>query len=353
MELIKKYNEWVKTLFPYNDKKIFIWLFPGGLGDKISCFPAFRHLKKTYPDRKIVLYTEPLSIDIWKSCCYIDYIIPEDCVAPDGLFIRKNIDLANKACWSFFEHHQKHICKSNVEYICNTSYTNDIPLEYEMSYWQEDIDSIYKIQEGIDQKCKGKKVIGIAPAYTMYSRMWSKESWTKLTELLKEAGYYVVSLGGNNDLDISNIDLDLRNKIPIRMVPKVLDFFDNVITLNSGMLHLASVNQNVPITYLNVGQFPAELIVPYRKGKLFHKVKVIEHNCPMKKECFQGHITETAIRPMMYDFLDNYKKETGEDYPEKRIELMKKYVCWHYCAKIIAKYSCSRLITPEMVMEKL
>lgn len=355
--LTKKFNTWVKTLFPYDEKKVFIWLSPAGLGDKISCLPAFRHLKRMYPDRKIVLFTESLSSDIWKSCRYIDYIIPEDCIkGPDALYIRNSKegpDLAIKAWWSFFEHHQKHICKSNVEYICNTTYTEDIPLEYEMSIFEEDEIPINRLKEEIFSYAKHKKIVGIAPAYTMFSRMWSIESWHRLTQLLIEAGYFVVSLGGNNDLDINNINLDLRNKVPIRWVPKILDIFDNVITLNSGMLHLASVNQDVPITYLNVGQFPSELIVPYRRGTLFHKVKVIEHDCPLKRECFEGHITETKIRPMMFDFLNTYKKENGEEFPNEKIELMKKYVCWHYCAKLVDKYSCSRLITPEMVMNSL
>lgn len=368
--LTKKYNSWINTLFPHDEHKVFIWLGPGGLGDKISCLPAFRHLKRMYPDKKVVLFTESLSADVWKACRYIDYIIPEDCVkGPDALYIR-NIkdgpDLAIKAWWSFFEHHQKHICKSNIEHVCNTTYTEDIPLEYEMSIFDYDEFPISKLKEEILDKAKYKQIVGISPAYTMYSRMWSVESWQKLTQLLIKAGYFVVVFGGNNDLDIQWIYdkdvrtsligyncLDLRDKIPIRWLPRVLDIFDNIITLNSGMLHLASVNQDVPITYLNVGQFPSELIVPYRRGTLFHKVKVIEHDCPLKRECFEGHITETRIRPMMFDFLNTYKKENGEEFPNEKIELMKKYVCWHYCAKLVDKYSCSRLITPEMVVKSL
>lgn len=354
MDVFNEYNKWLKTIIMFDDEKLFVWLGPAGLGDKISCLPAFRHLKKMFPNKKIVLYTEPLSIDIWKYCKYIDYIIPEDCIkGPDALYMRKDKDLSYRAWWSFYDHHQKHICKSNVEYICQTDYTDDIPLEYELSLLDTDEDTILKISEMITDKAKYKKIIGISPAYTMYSRMWSKESWTKLTDLLKEAGFFVVSLGGNNDIDIDNVDMDLRNKIPVRMVPKVLDKFDNIVTLNSGMLHLASINQNVPITYVNVGQFPSELIVPYRNGKLFHNVKVIEHNCQLKKECFEGHITEKLIRPMMLDFLNNYKNETGTDFPKDRIELMKKYICWTYCAKIANKYECSKLITPEAVMEKI
>lgn len=136
----------------------------------------------------------------------------------------------------------------------------------------------------------------------MYSRMWSKEYWIKLTKLLQENGYFVVSLGGNNDLKITNVDLDKRNLYEVRNLPRILDIFDNVITLNSGMLHIASINQDVKITYMNVGQFPAELIVPYRRGRLFHNVDVIEQGCISKNECFMGHITETSIRPQMLRF---------------------------------------------------
>lgn len=369
--LTKKYNEWIKTLFPHDEHKVFIWLGPAGLGDKISCLPAFRHLKRMHPDKKIVLYTESLSMEVWKSCRYIDYIIPEDCIkGPDALYVRNHKtgpDISIKAWWSFFEHHQKHICKSNVEYICDTKYTEDIPLEYEMSIFEDDEFNICRFKEELFDKAKNKKIVGISPAYTMYSRMWSIESWQKLTQLLIDSGYFVVALGGNNDLDINWIYdksgsrvgmigynfLDMRNKYPIRIIPKILDIFDNVITLNSGMLHLASVNQNVPITYLNVGQFPAELIVPYRNGELFHKVSVLEHDCPLKKDCFEGHITENKIRPMMFDFLNTYKKENGEEFPQDKIELMKKYICWHYCAKLVNKYSCSELITPERVIKSL
>ena len=351
MNLVEKYNTWTKNLVPFKDSRVFIWLGPAGLGDKITCLPAFRHLKKMYPDKKVVLYVEPLMTDLWKYCKYIDFVIPEFYIkSPDALGITTT-DLAIRAWWSFYEHHQQHICKSGIIYICNTDYTDDIPLEYEISILAEDLPKIEEYKNEILDAAKGKKIVAIAPAYTMYSRMWSVESWTKLTQMLQDDGCFVVSLGGNNDLKVPNVDMEKCGLIPIRMVPHVLNIFDCLFTLNSGMLHLGSVNQDVRIIYISVGQFPPELIAPYRKGKLFHNMDVIDHSCAIKADCFKSHIEETKIRPAMNTFLATYQKETGTKFPDENIELMKKYVCWHYCAKVMDKYSCSKLITPEKVYQ--
>ena len=351
--LLEKYNTWVDTLTVFDEERIFIWLGPAGIGDKISCLPAFKHLKKINPNKKIVLYVEPLNIDLWKCCRYIDAVIPEGYVKGDGALNIRPIDIGRKAFWSFFEHHQKHISKSNIEQICDVEYTDDIPLEYEISTYDYDLPKIDEYKSELIEKSKGKKIVAISPAYTMYSRMWSIKSWKRLTDLLQKNGYFVVALGGQNDLEIKNVDLDMCGEYPFRIIPKLLDLFHSVVTLNSGMLHLASVNQDVKIVYVSVGQFPPELIAPYRRGKLFHNMEVIDHNCNLKQTCFEGHISEKLLRPTMYNFLDHYKHETGADYPEDKIELMKKYCCWHYCAKVLNKYSCSDLITPEEVMERI
>lgn len=351
MNLIEKYETWVKTLVPFKDNRIFIWLGPAGLGDKISCLPAFRHLKTMYPDRKIILYIEALISDIWKYCKYIDFVIPEHYIkSPNALGITTS-DKATMAWWSFYEHHQQHICKSAIKYICETNYTDDIPLEYEINILAEDLPKIERYKNDILYASKGKKIVAIAPAYTMFSRMWSLESWIKLVQMLKDSGNFVISLGGINDLKVPNVDLEKCGLYPVRMVPEILNICDCLFTLNSGMLHLGSVNQDVRIVYMSVGQFPPELIAPYRRGKLFHNMDVVNHSCPLKGECFKGHIEETKIRPMMNNFLNIYQRESGKTFPEENIELMKKYICWHYCAKIMDKYSCSKLITPEKVYE--
>ena len=350
MKLKEKYINWVKTLTPYDEKKVYVWLAQAGLGDKLSNLPAFRHLKTMYPDRKIVLYTESLVFDLWKSVRYIDVAIPEGYVRGEGALNITSEDVGIRAFWSFYEHHQKHIVASSVEYICNTEYSEDIPLEYELDIFDYDIPEIAKHQEKLVDLAKGKPIAAIAPAYTMYSRMWSSESWTKLTNLLKAEGYYVVAFGGNNDLDPKNVDLNMCGKYTIRHVPHILNVVESVICLNSGMLHLASVNQDVPIVYMSVGQFPPELICPYRHGKIFHKTLVIDHDCQLKTQCFQQHINEQAINSQGRAFLERWKQEEGKDFQDDG--LLQKHICWYYCNKILDKYKCSELISPQKVMKQ-
>jgi hypothetical protein len=353
MNLKEKYTNWVKTLTPYNDEKVYVWLAPAGLGDKLSNLPAFRHLKKMYPDKKIVLYTEPLCLDLWQSCKYIDVVIPEGYIRGESALNITDNDIGIKAFWSFLDHHQKHICASSVEYICNVDYTDDIPLEYELDIWERDLEKIQESKNELLELANGKPIVAIAPAYTMYSRMWSRENWSKLVNLLHNQGYFVVALGGNNDLKVENIDLNKCAKYPIRHVPRILDIFDCLFTLNSGLLHLGSVNQKVPIVYISVGQFPWNIIAPYRNGKLGggpDKMLVIDHDCAVKDECFKNHIEETGINKQAQAFIDTWKRENNEDFVNDG--LLQKYICWNYCHLVLGKYRCSKLITPQRVIKE-
>lgn len=349
MSLKGKFDRWIKTLSPYDKSKVYVWLAPAGLGDKITHLPAFRHLKKMYPERQVVLYTEPLVSELWKSCRYIDTIIPEDCIRGEGaLYINPERDMGIRAWWSFYEHHQKHIVKSSVEHICNIDYSDDIPLDFELDVFGYDLPEIEKSKNKLTELARGKKIAVIAPAYTMFSRMWSVAYWETLTKYLKHRDYFVLALGGNNDLKIKNVDLDMCGKYPIRHVPHLLDIVDVVFTLNSGMLHLSSVNQKVPIVYISVGQFPPDLIAPYRNGKLADGMLIIEHDCPLKAECFDEHITEKGINEQAQSFLN----QLNAPLANKDMPLLQKFICWHYCKKVVEKYKCAEMIEPETVLSK-
>jgi ADP-heptose:LPS heptosyltransferase len=293
-----------------------------------------------------------LVVFIERPPCSNCYIIFSYIKGEPSLNIGKD-DIAIRAWWSFYEHHQKHISKSSVEYICNTDYTDDIPLEYELDIFDYDVPKIVKAKEELIELSNGKPIVGIAPAYTMFSRMWSVEQWEKLTDLLHDEGYFVVALGGNNDLKPKNVDLYKCGKYPIRQIPHILGIFESLFTLNSGMLHLASVNQDLPIVYISVGQFPPELIAPYRHGRVGggkERMLFIRHNCPAYKECFQEHIEEIGINRQANVFIDKWKRETGEDFKDEG--LLQKYICWHYCKLVMNKYKCSKIITPQRVMER-
>ncbi len=349
--LKSKYESWVGTLNKYKRDHVFVWLAPGGLGDKLTFLPAFRHLKTMYPDKRIILFTEYNNFELWKGCRYIDHFIPEDCIkGPDALGITTE-DVAIKAWWSFFDHHQKHVVKSSVEYICNTTFEDGIPLEYELDIFEYEREEIKKYQTELTDLAKGKKIAVIAPAFTMYSRMWPIDQWTKLVELLKKKNYFVVSAGSKTDHKINNVDLDVRSKYPIRQIPHILNVVDVVFTVSSGMLHLAAVNQDVPIVYISVGQFPPELLTPYRRGSMSHNMLVVNHDCELKKQCFDQHIREVGINKEIEKFLNTWKNETNTEFDQSD-GLLQKYACWFYCSKVLKKYSCGRNLKPKKVFDE-
>ena len=317
-KITTKYNNWVENVLIANQPKgnIFIYLPECGLGDKITCFPAFRYLKKLNPDKKIILVTEEFASDIWRLNKYIDFIIPQEYLAsgPESIFLRDKLDTGKICNWSFFEHHQKHVVKSCVEKI-----TGEIPnektidLTYEFNLSAADVALAEASAAELLKKAGSKKLIAIAPANTMLSRMWPGGYWFKLVELLQKENYYVVSLGGNNDLDIKNVDLDKRNKYPIRLIPRILDVFDYLIEINSGMLHIGSVNQDIKMVHLNTGQYPEKIMLPFRANNdIYHNRIVINHSCPEKYDCFFGHITEREIDKQSEEYNSQFMLETGE-----------------------------------------
>ncbi len=356
--MIKEFNFWINNILVSEtlSEKIFIYLPECGLGDKITCFPAFRILKKLNPNKKIVLVTEESVIDVWKLNKYIDFIIPQEILSNglESIFIR-NVDSGKICDWSYFEHHQQNVVKSCVKYIAGVmpdEKKDDLTYEFELT--ESQLEKAENIKNQLLNLADGKKLIGISPANTMFSRMWSKEYWEKLVDLLHDHNYFVVSFGGKNDLNISNVDFDGRGKIGVVITPKVLDIFDYVVVCNNGMLHIAFVNQDVKIVYLNTGQYFEKIMLPYRKNNnQYYNVIVINHNCDYRAKCFEGHITNREINKQMENYKKEFMLESGESFPMSQHKLLQKFTCWYYCYKDRNKFSCNKQITPEMVLEKI
>jgi len=356
--MIKEFNHWTNNILSAEklSEKLFIYLPECGLGDKITCFPAFRILKKLNSGKKIILVTEESVIDIWKLNKFIDFVIPQEILTNglESIFLRKNADEGRICNWTFYEHHQQHVVKSCVKYIAGIEAdekNHDLTYEFELTDSQLDLVERERIK--LLNKADGKKIVGIAPANTMFSRMWPVDYWKKLVNLIKD-NYYVVSLGGKNDLTISNVDFDARGLYHIPIIPKLLDEFHCLVTVNSGMLHIGSVNQNLWMIHLNTGQYPEEIMLPYRgKNDIYHNRIVLNHSCELKKECFEGHITNQKIDEQYLEYKKQYLRETGKLWPDTQHQILQKFTCWYYCLKNKDKYSCNKQITPETVAEKI
>lgn len=321
----------------------------GGLGDIISLIPTIRALKRKYPDRELIVITYFQNIDVFAYCPYVDYIVPCDIIQdwPTGLKITSEDEIF-ALTHSFLSQHKDHIVRSPISEIGRMS-PEGVPLEYELSVREFDFPIIKQYQQKLRNLAKGKKIVGIGPAITMYSRMYPKSHWRELTRILQENGYFVVSLGHKCDLEV-DVDFDARDLYPVRYIPKILDIFDAVFVVNSGMMHVAAINSHVHIVLLNVGQFPAELIVPWRKGKIGHNTTIIKHDCPITHTCLMDHLTEKGINAQCSDFINRWEKETRKEFPADEGLLPIKFTCWKYCNKDHNKYSCSNL-NPQKVFQ--
>ena len=349
LDEIAKWNELYSIPAPKNTIVIALLKEPGGIGDAISLLPAFRHLKKMNPQSNVIFMTFSAYHHLFKRCKYIDRIIDIDLLkSGDDISLPAEAVVIEAEC-SFKEHHKDNVLKSNIRRICQTEKMTDVDFSYEIEIYDHELPQIDKTKESLLKIAAGRKIIGISPAYTMFSRIWQTQYWEELTNLLQKEGYCVVSLGHEDDLYVKNVDHDGRGEFNPFHIPSILDIFETIFVLNSGMMHIAAINQNIHIVLINVGQFPAETYVLYRHGQFGHKTTVVEHSCSIKDQCYQNHLNETSIHKQGREFLQKWIRETGRDFPETHLLL--KYICWHYCDKETDKYECSRILTPQMVFD--
>lgn len=316
----------------------------GGLGDIITLIPTIRLLKKKNPNSELIVVTYFQNIDVFAYCDYVDYIIPSDIITEDWKTCA-NVTHEDKVfalTHSFLAQHKHHIVISPISEIARSDHEG-VPLEYELSVRNFDLPIIEKHKQKLLDLAQGKKIVGLGPAITMYSRMYPQTHWQELTNILRKNNYFVVSLGHKDDLKL-DVDFDARGAYPIRHVPKILDVFEAVFVVNSGMMHLAGINPKVHLVVLSVGQFPASLFIPFRNGNTWaDNSTVIEHNCPLVQKCFLEHINEIGINEQYHSFVNKWEQESGKEFPPEEGHLALKYTCWKYCGKPNNKYSCSNI----------
>lgn len=321
-----------------------------GLGDTITLLPAFKELRKRHPDDEIVVIGFMTGICVLAYCDYIDYLLPVDILEPGEwtkgfhITMEEMIDIINPT-HSFMNHHKEHVVKANTRRVLLESPEN-ISCDYELSIRDFDVEPIEKAKAELLKMADGKKIIGIAPCITMYSRMWPQTRWQELTDMLKAEGYFVVSLGHPDDLKI-DVDFDALGLYQIRQIPHILDIFESIFVVDSGMMHIAGINQNIHITKINTGQFHAECYTPYRRGEFAWNCTIIDHNCPFMRKCFLGNTTELAINEQMNSFISRWLSKNPPPTKEDE-EMLQKYICWNYCYKSSNKYMCASISAKDV-----
>lgn len=247
--------------------KIKVLLGSHSIGDTLCSIPTIRHLSKIY-EKNIHVYTyQP---DLLKNYPYItlsdNYDIDEsnneiliETFRPD-MFVHTRTDIR-----------QLHALSAGFELL---------PEEMNIDFYPDAYQPIENLPD---------KYIVIHPSKTWPSRTWEKDKWQKLIQELYKLNIPVVVIGKDSDeigtyhiqkpvysLDMKN-GLDLINKLDIHQTWHVLNKSDMVITMDSGILHLAGTT-NTYIIQLGSSIDP-RLRSPYRNGTQKYKYSYVLGSC--------------------------------------------------------------------------
>ena len=117
---------------------------------------------------------------------------------------------------------------------------------------KNEVELIYKPDQFQPIENLPENYILIHPVQNWASRTWSAENWMKLTELLNNMGYAVVSIGKeSSETGFFNVNkptfnfeirngLNLMNKTDISQAWHLINKADYFVTMDSGLLHLAA-----------------------------------------------------------------------------------------------------------------
>ena len=245
--------------------KILVLIGSHSLGDTLCAIPTIKHLSKVY-DKNIHVFTyQP---ELLKNYPYItlsdNYAIEEgdiliETFRPD-IYVHTRTDIR-----------QLHAISAGFQLL---------PEEMEINFYSDEYETIENLPENY---------IVINPSKTWTSRTWEKERWQELIYRLNSINIPVVIIGKDSsevgtynikkpvyDLNIKN-GLNLINKINIHQTWHIINKSSMIITMDSGILHLAGTTD----TYIiQLGSsIDSRLRSPYRNGTREYKYSYVLGEC--------------------------------------------------------------------------
>ena len=235
------------------------------IGDTLCAIPTIRHLSEVY-NKKIDVFT--YQRDLLKNYPYINIVDNYDVTDNDLLIETFRPDMFTHTRMDI---RQLHSASAGFQLHVNEMYIEFYPDEYE---------EIQNLPENY---------IVIHPSKTWPSRSWEKERWQELIYKLNELDIPVVAIGKDSseigtykikkpvyDLDIK-LGLNLVNKIDIHQTWHVIDKSSMVVTMDSGILHLAGTTDTY-IIQLGSSVDP-RFRIPFRNGNQNYKFSYIMGSC--------------------------------------------------------------------------
>ena len=236
------------------------------IGDTLCAIPTIKHLSKIY-NKNIHVYTyQPNLLKNYSYITLVDnYDIDEDDLLietfrPDK-FVHTRIDIR-----------QLHALSSGFQLL---------PEELEIEFYPDKYTNINL----------PNNYIVIHPSKSWPSRTWEKDKWNKLVYKLNMMNIPVVIIGeDSNEIGTYNINkpiynienkngLNLVNKLDIHQTWHVINKSSMIITMDSGILHLAGTTDTY-IIQLGSSIDP-RFRAPYRKSKQDYKYSYILGECKL------------------------------------------------------------------------
>jgi ADP-heptose:LPS heptosyltransferase len=271
--------------------KIILLIGCNGIGDTLCAIPTIKHLSKVYTKNIHVFTYQP---EIFKNFPYItltdnydagdnDFLIHT--FRPD-LFVHTRTDIR-----------QLHAISSGFQLL---------PEEMNMEFYPDPYIPIENLPQNY---------IVIHPSKTWPSRTWEKERWQELVDKLNEKGIPIVIVGKDSsehgtyhiqkpvfDIQIKN-GLNLVNKIGLHQTWHILNKSSMVITMDSGILHLAGTTDTYIIQLGSSVQI--KLRAPYRKDVQNYKYSYISGECQIfcasdMKKCVAHNGKHTIMPPVAF-----------------------------------------------------
>jgi len=244
------------------------------MGDIISSIPTIRFLYNLYKKNILVFTYNP---ELLKNYPYIN--------------VKKYNDneinkISKDANWLIFDtfnlERDIHSRTDIRQFHANKLGIQLLPEEMNIEFYPDDY---------IPIKDLPKNYIVIHPVKTWPSRTWEEHRWQKFINIINSYNIPIVAIGKKSfeegtygtqkptfDVEIKN-GLNLMNKISIHQTWHILNKATLVVTMDSGILHLAGMTDTA-IIQLGSSIDP-RFRAPYRNNRQDYKYKYISGNCKL------------------------------------------------------------------------
>lgn len=287
-----------------------------GLGDLICATPTIKKLYDAYQRKIIIISKMP---ELFKMNPYVEKSYKASSI--DMGYFNANYIMHN----SFYLVGKKDERGVEMKHnMMDIRQFHAIHLGFMLG--QDELGCYYKPIEEPIHHIEGKYVV-IHPVNSWPNRTWSQESWIKLAASLVGMGYKVVAIGKDSSEtgffnvqkpvhDMNDSVINLMNKTSISESWHLINNAAAVITMDSGILHLAGTT-NTWIFELGSPINP-EFRTPYRQNSQNWKHVYIQGECTIHcgscmKYALEYWPTIDYVQPLI-GCLE--KKETFECHPQ-------------------------------------